>query len=856
MGLTPGTKLGPYEIQSPLGAGGMGEVYRARDPRLKREVAIKVLPQAFSSDADRLRRFEQEALATAALNHPNILAVFDIGTRGGSPYVVSEMLEGETLRERLRSGAIAVRKTVDYALQIAHGLAAAHEKGIIHRDLKPENLFLTRDGRVKILDFGLAKLTQSDSADHSSQPTMTHATELGTVLGTAGYMSPEQARGVAIDARSDIFTFGAILYEMLSGKRAFHGETPADTMSAILKENPADLNETNRNVSPALERIVQHCLEKNSEQRFHSARDVAFALEALSTPPSSTSAKVEYAVSRRRLPIAAYLAAGLVLILLVFIAGRFSGTRAARSAVPEIHQLTFRRGKVGEARFAPDGQTVVYSAIWEGGLPEVFTTTEQSPESRSLDIKDAELLAISSTGELAVKQHPHNVGPFARTGRLATVPLSGGSPRALLDDVEAADWSPDGSQIAVIQYAAGKYSLQYPIGKTLFTAPAWVSHLRISPSGERVAFENHPFGGDEGSVMVVEKSGKVRDLSSGWLTLQGLAWSLDETELWFTGTRVGANRALYAITLDGKERVVCRVPGVLTLWDIGPQGRMLMTQGYERGVVMAMLPGASEKDLSWFDYGVTSGLSDDGKSLLTAEVGEGGGAHYTTYLRPSDGSPAVRLGEGQAYDLSSDGKYALSRVMGNPSKMYLLPTQGAPRELAIGGIDPGHGALFVPGTHSILFEGSENGHSARIYLLDPDSPALPRPVVPEGVNGLAAITSDGNFLLAQNQKQQYMFYSVAGGAPQAVQGMQPGELVFGIARDNRTLFVGRVGELPLKVYRLNATSGARQLWKEVGPTDRTGADLLGEVRVLLDGRAYFYSYFRSLSELYVFRNLK
>jgi hypothetical protein len=440
MALTPGTKLGPYEIQSPLGAGGMGEVYRARDPRLKREVAIKVLPQAFSSDADRLRRFEQEALATAALNHPNILAVFDIGTSEGSPYVVSEMLEGETLRERLRSGAIAGRKTLDYALQIAHGLAAAHEKGIIHRDLKPENLFFTKDGRVKILDFGLAKLTQSDSADHSSQPTMTHATELGTVLGTAGYMSPEQARGVAVDARSDIFSFGAILYEMLSGKRAFHGETPADTMSAILKENPADLNETNRNVSPALERIVQHCLEKNPEQRFHSARDAAFALEALSTTSSSSSAKVERAVSRRRLPIAAYLAAGLVLILLVFIAGRFSGTRTARSAVPEIHQLTFRRGRVGQARFAPEGQTVVYSATWEGGLPEVFTTTEQSPESRSLDIKDAELLAISSAGQMAVKQHPHNVGPFARPGTLATVPLSGGSPRALLEGVEAADW--------------------------------------------------------------------------------------------------------------------------------------------------------------------------------------------------------------------------------------------------------------------------------------------------------------------------------------------------------------------------------------------------------------------------------
>src|SRR5580704_14786721 len=244
MNLTSGTRLGPYEIVSPLGAGGMGEVYKARDTRLKREVAIKVLPPAFSLDGDRLRRFEQEALATAALNHPNILAVFDIGTHHGSPYVVSELLEGETLRERLRGGAIVVRKTLDYGLQIAHGLAAAHEKGIIHRDLKPENLFLTKDGRVKILDFGLAKLTQPDSGTHTSMPTQTQATEAGVV------------RGTAVDPRSDIFSFGAILYEMISGKRAFHGETAADTMSAILREEPAELGETNRNVSPALERMV------------------------------------------------------------------------------------------------------------------------------------------------------------------------------------------------------------------------------------------------------------------------------------------------------------------------------------------------------------------------------------------------------------------------------------------------------------------------------------------------------------------------------------------------------------------------------------------------------------------------
>src|SRR5271154_1469291 len=319
MNLTSGSRLGPYEIVAPLGAGGMGEVFRARDTRLKREVAIKVLPQATSLDPERLRRFEHEALATAALDHPNILAVFDIGTNEGSPYVVSELLEGESLRERLRSGTIALRKTLDYALQIAHGLAAAHEKGIVHRDLKPENLFLTKDGRVKILDFGLAKLTQADSGSQTSMPTLTHATEAGVVMGTAGYMSPEQVRGVAVDARSDIFSFGAILYEMLSGKRAFHRGTAADTMSAILKEDPPELADSPLNVPPALERIVRHCLEKNPAQRFHSISDVGFGLEVL-TGISSTTARAAVAAvqgGRPRGKLLAGIAGGLVVALVM-----------------------------------------------------------------------------------------------------------------------------------------------------------------------------------------------------------------------------------------------------------------------------------------------------------------------------------------------------------------------------------------------------------------------------------------------------------------------------------------------------------------------------------------------------------
>src|SRR6202167_6132039 len=281
MALSAGNKLGPYEIQTLIGAGGMGEVYRAHDARLDRTVAIKVLPISYSADRDRLQRFAQEARSAAALNHPNILSIFDIGDNRGAPYVVSELLEGETLRDCLKHGPLSLRKSIEYALQVARGLAAAHEKGIVHRDLKPENLFITDDGRVKILDFGLAKLTRPETDAGEDAPTVQVNTEPGQIMGTVGYMSPEQVRGKPADHRSDIFAFGSILYEMLSGQPAFRGESAADTMSAILKEEPAELSETARNVPPALERTVLHCLEKNPAHRFQSAGDLAFNLETL-----------------------------------------------------------------------------------------------------------------------------------------------------------------------------------------------------------------------------------------------------------------------------------------------------------------------------------------------------------------------------------------------------------------------------------------------------------------------------------------------------------------------------------------------------------------------------------------------
>jgi serine/threonine protein kinase len=336
MSMTVGSRLGPYEVLAPLGAGGMGEVYRAKDTRLGRDVAIKVLPASFSADPDRLRRFEQEARAASALNHPNIVTLHDVGQHEGVPYVVQELLEGETLRERMGGVAVPVRRVIDYGVQIANGLAAAHEKGIVHRDLKPENLFVTKDERVKILDFGLAKLTQPEAGGSggTKAPTLAGGTEPGVVMGTIGYMSPEQIRGETVDHRSDIFSFGAVLYEMLSGRRAFQGTSAADMMSAILKEEPPELSQTNRSIPLSLGRAVRHCLEKNPQARFHAARDVAFALEEVSGSSAPTPSEASAAPARRRraLRLAAVVAALAALLATVLMSVRGVRERLLRGA--------------------------------------------------------------------------------------------------------------------------------------------------------------------------------------------------------------------------------------------------------------------------------------------------------------------------------------------------------------------------------------------------------------------------------------------------------------------------------------------------------------------------------------------
>jgi len=873
-----GARLGPYEIVAPLGAGGMGEVWRARDPRLGREVAIKVLPASFSQDADRLRRFEQEARAAGVLNHPNITAVYDIGTHDGAPYVVQELLEGETLRAALAAGKLSPRKAIDYALQIAHGLAAAHEKGIVHRDLKPENLFVTRDGRIKILDFGLAKLVSERPLDAagreqtavSQHPMAGHGesaiptvmgTEPGVVLGTLGYMSPEQVKGKAADARSDIFSFGAILYEMLSGQRAFRGDSAAETMSAILREEPPDLSATNQTVSPGLERIVRHCLEKNPEQRFHSAHDVAFALEALSGL-SMPRLETPSVAARRRFPklavgaaVAAALAAGL-------IAGRLVW-RTKPAAPPAFKRLTYGRGPIYSARFAPDGHTIVYAAAWDGAQkPQLYSVRAESPESLRLTLPPGQVESISPTGEMLLLNILQFSMGYARIGTLSQAPLSGSAARELLEDVGHASWSPDGTAIAVVRAPEWRYRLEFPAGKVLYETTGWVSFPRVSPKGNMVAFFDHPvFGDDRGSVAIIDRSGKKKILSTGWESEQGICWSQSGEEVWFTATAAGEARNLFAVTLSGRQRTVATTPSGMILQDISRDGRVLFIEGNARLGFLGLLPGeAKERDLSGLEWSYGPILSADGKTTVFTEQGEAGGPGYSVYLRKLDGSSPVRLGEGYAMAISQDGKWVLTALIrSTPSQIVLLPTgAGEPKPFPkddIEHIDGPFGA-FLPDGKRIVFGGHSPGRPSRVFVQDlAGGPA--KPVTPEGVLS-NLLSPDGQSLVIRTPDGGLALLPLEGGPSRAIPGVAPGDRALRFSADGRSLFLRSkvVREIPARVFRLDLASGRREVWKEFAPGDPAGITNLGPSAISEDGQTILFTYGRSLANLYLAEGLK
>jgi len=854
--LGAGTRLGPYEILSPLGAGGMGEVYRARDTRLGREVAVKVLPASVSDDPARLSRFEKEARSASALNHPNIVVIHDIGESPHGSYIAMELVEGETLREVLAEGALPTKQLLAISAQVAEGLSKAHGVGIVHRDLKPENIMVSKDGFVKILDFGLAKLTQPESSSGSTKaPTVTGGTEPGLVMGTIGYMSPEQALAKPVDFRSDQFSLGSILYEMATGTRAFSRPSAPETLSAIIREEPEPLGTREPSTPAPLRWIVERCLAKSPEDRYASTRDMARDLSTLRDRLSEAGGVAAAVVShpaRRRyrgLVLAGVAATALGTgILVAPLVGRGS-----RPPPTKWDQLSFRRGMIWSGRFAPDGQTVVYSAAWDGDPVRLFSTRPGAKETRVLELPSGKILAISPQGEMAFLRDPRFIFFYLQPGTLARAALEGGATRDLLEDVDAGDWSPNGGELAVARRVAGKTRLEYPIGKVLYETEGRIGSLRVSRDAAWIAFFEYGVNLRAAVMAVRVADGVRRVLSDGWaLSAGGLAWSPDGTEVWFTAGREQRGPPLYAVTLGGKTRAVASVPGQLRLLDIAPDGRALVARWNLRtGIRASGLGASSERDLSWLDNSFLDDRSPDGRTIVFND-------HDAVFLRRMDGSPPVRLGDGYWFDLgrlSPDERWVLTVPVSGPRTLVLIPT-GAGETRRLDAAPPCDSAEWFPDGKRILGVRAESGD---LFVFDLESGKTREVALPAGVRpalGSSMLSRDGSRIAVVEANGDVRILSVnTGDTLRQVPAAASGYSLIGWADDGRHLFLYRLGDVPERVQRLDIDTAKMEVWKELTLEDLAGLIRIHPVILTPDGRSWAFSYTRVISDLYVVEGL-
>jgi serine/threonine protein kinase len=849
-----GQLVGHYRVLEKIGAGGMGEVFRARDERLGRDVALKLIRPASSDNPDHRRRFEQEARAAAALNHPNILAIYDVGFEGASPYIVSELLEGKTLRLRLADGPIPIRHATAYALQIASGLIAAHERHIVHRDLKPENLFITNDDRVKILDFGVAKW-QASAEENRPVENLTTVTKHGAVIGTVAYMSPEQLRGKTVDHRSDIFSFGAILYEMMSGTRAFRGETEVDTMTAVLREEPAGANLDEAAIPVAYQDVVRHCLEKEPENRFQSAKDLAFALQTISG--SSPVRIAAPSVSKRRttstLPWALVAVFAVATGLLAI-----SQLIHTPAKLPSYRRLTFEAGTVYSAHFSADGQTIVYSAAWNNKPLQLFTTVGNSLLSQPLQFTDANLLSISRTNELALAVHgSHSAQLELVNGMLSSAPLAGGSPRDILSDVRWADWDGNG-KLAVVHYVEGNSRLEYPIGKVLYQNSGWISNIRFSPNGESIAFLDHPALWDgRGSVRIVDLSGHVQTLTREWESARGLAWRPDGNEIWFTAIDKGSNLNLMGVDLSSHLRTLLDLPVAINLEDIASDGRVLVSLNSSRlAMEYTTLGNKAGVDLAWHDWNSARDISRDGQFVLFEDASEAAGPNYAVVVRKVDGALPVRLGDGNAGGLSPDGKWAISISPILKPQIKLLPIgAGDTNTIDVSGLDHVHTgwARYLTDGQRLAVNGDQNGHAPRCYTVEISS-GKAKAVTPEGIR-CGPSSPDSHSMIGTGANQSLAIYSLDGSPTRTVPNFDTTMSVVQWSEDGKALFCYHAGEFPTRVFRVDIATGKATVIQELKPGVSAGVALLAPVVVSRDGKRFAFSYNQALSALYVISGL-
>jgi eukaryotic-like serine/threonine-protein kinase len=920
--LPAGRTLGPYKIVDLLGTGGMGEVYLAQDVRLGRRVAVKLLSGAFTRDEERLGRFEREARAASVLNHPNIVTIHEIGQIDGAQFIVTEFIEGETLRQHMAGKSMKLREALDVAIQVASALGAAHKVGIVHRDIKPENIMLRPDGLVKVLDFGLAKLTESETSAADREAPIVHIeTQSGFVMGTVSYMSPEQARGLKVDARTDIFSIGIVLYEMIAGRAPFEGSTTSDMIAAILREEPARLRQYSRDAPAELDWIVQKTLAKDREERYQTIKELQIDLKRLRqeierqaktdiaparlqdaatrstgvTTDDLTQSRVTLSSDARvaRADSGAPALAGastgvkrggvlgsktfitaVAVIVMFSVASFYAGRNYARlkqapaPSQPSFHQLSYRRGTITTARFAADGQTVVYSAAFGGRPLELFIRHLGSPESGSLK-HNAGIQSISPTGEMAILLDCVLSWGQCNDGTLARVPMVGGTPRDLMENVHEADWSPDGKELAVVHVVEGEYQLEYPIGKVLYRKPTgWIGSIRVSPKGDMIAFHDHPVvGRNGGSVMVVDLSGQLKTLSDDWRALRGLAWHPTGDEVWFAGSRDKDPDEMYAVTLSGRMRSIQTFGGAVGwVYDIFRDGRVLVSRGVGgNGSRMIGIPAGSEKerDLSQYSWSTSADISADGKNMLFYEWGGVMGESPYVYLRKLDGSDdPIRLGKGKALGLSLDAKWAIALEDGPPPQLVLLATgAGEPRVLPRGEMVEYHYASWFPDGRRILFTGIEQGHDLRSYVQDVSTGQI-QPITQEGVVALM-VSLDGKRLLGWaadgGPDGRYFLLPLDGSKPVPIPGIGRGEVPIQWSADGRAVYVRGPDDTDLEIHRVDLSDGRRKLWKRIqpDPVGLLGVEVKpGGVKVTPDGKSYVYTYWTILQHLLLVEGLK
>ena len=881
-----GETIGPYEVLSELGSGGMGTVYLAQDARLGRKIALKLLPPQFTNDKDRLRRFQQEARAASALNHPNILTVYEIEQKANIHYIATEYVDGVTLRHLLSTDQLELHRILSIATQIASALQAAHAAGIVHRDIKPENVMIRSDGYIKVLDFGLAKLTEKEFAPTTSE------TNPGVVMGTPRYMSPEQARGLDVDLRTDIFSLGTVIYEMVTGKVPFEGETTSDIIAAIIKDEPEPMSVSVPELPSEFEEVVNKALAKDLGLRYPTILEFGSDLQRLkdgiqlnalarftsdgstkrqtasrlgstdpqaqqNTDPLSIKTSTRWAISA---------ALGLVVLIAVVTVlslnhrGKPAPAPAANN-LQNARQLTNRDGFISASRFAPDGKGVIYSAGFDGKPLELFFTDAQGSGSRSAGIQSAALKSVSRSGKIAVLFDFELNWSDGFNGTLAILPADGGKPEVVMEGVDDAAFAPDGNSLAIVKSVLGEQQLEYPSGHLLYRSDGWMSYPRFSPNGDKIAFFEHPLGDFSGSLVVFDLAAQKKiELSTGWNSLKGLAWNPKTNEIWFGGSRVGKKLSINAVSLSGQLRMnLYDVPVIgARIDDISDDGTMLINQGSNHSTMM-VLDGKSAKEVdSQFAWTTSADLSADGKTLLYYEWGwetSDAFAGNSVYLQKLNSNERIHLGPGKALALSPDGNWALALQSTPRPQLVLLSTSGTESKvLPNGGMKEYHYASFFPNGRQILFTGVEARKDAAIrsFVQDLDTGEI-HPLTEEWTTA-RRVSPDGKNVITLQPDRTYYIQPLIGGEATPIPGLESGDEPIQWSDDGSAVYVIGPGEFATKIYRVTLSNGARREWKDIDPPNKAGLVGLetnpGGILITPDGKMSVYTYWILLQHLF------